>query len=185
MRKIRFLWVLVALFVYSCVTVNIYFPAQEAQKTAKEIVNSIRGNVKVQQKENKKPVPTSFIIFVPKAYAADVLNTTNAKIAAIKQRMRQRFEIMKPYYEKGYLGEGLNGFLVIYRQPKSLRDRLKLKKLVSDENRDRNALYQEVARVLKIQTSQMDRLRKIFAKQWQDTAPKGTYIQTATGWIRK
>jgi len=122
---------------------------------------------------------------VPSAHAANVLNTTNAKIAAIKQRMKRRFQIMKPYYMKGYLGETLNGYLKIYRQPTSLRDRIKLKKLVAAENRDRNALYTEVARVLKIQPSQMDRLRRIFAKQWQDTAPKGTYIQTATGWVRK
>ncbi len=185
MKKTSFLWVLVAFFVYSCVTVNIYFPAQEAQKTAKEIVNSIRGSVNVQKKQNKSPSPSSFLIIVPRAYAADVLNTTNAKIAAIKQRMKKRFEFMKPYYQKGYLGEGLNGYLVIYKQPKSLKDKLRLKKFVSDENRDRNALYSEVARVLKIQPSQMDRLKRIFAKQWQDTAPKGTYIQTVTGWVRK
>ena len=178
--KARNLLILLLAGLYSCVTVNIYFPAQEAKQKAKEIVNQIRGKASKVQ-----PKPTSFLQIIPKAYAADVLNTTNAKIRALKQAMKIRFQKMKPYYRAGYLGETLNGFLKIYRQPKSLKDRLKLKKLVAKENHDRNLLYKEVARVLHINSSQIDRLRRIFAKQWQDTAPSGTYIQTATGWVRK
>ncbi|WP_025270725.1 DUF1318 domain-containing protein [Hippea sp. KM1] len=183
MRKPKLLWVVLLLFMYSCVTVNIYFPAREAQQKAKEIVNEIRGEK--QKKNNNEPTSLFELFFIHKAYAADVLNTTNAKIKAIKNSMKQRFAIMKPYYQKGYLGETLDGHLKIYTQPKSLKDKIKLKKLVAAENRDREMLYKEVARVLNIQPSQMDRLRRIFAKQWQDTAPAGTYIQTATGWVRK
>ncbi len=184
MRKAKLLWVMATLLLYACVTVNIYFPAQEVRKKAKEIVNEIRSE-KTNQQQNIPPQSLFFRIIIPKAYASDVLNTTNATINAIKQRMKARYTQMKPFYQNGYLGETLNGFVKIYKQPTSLRDRLKLKKLVNAENSDRNLLYKEVAKALHIPSSQIDRVKKIFAKQWQDTAPKGTYIQTATGWIRK
>ncbi|AEA33094.1 DUF1318 domain-containing protein [Hippea maritima] len=182
MKKLSVLWSVILLLVYSCVTVNIYFPARQAQEKAKEIVNDIRG----EKKTTPKTEPTSLLeLLIPTAHASDVLNTTNAKIKAIKESMKKRFELMKPYYKKGYLGETLDGHLKIYRQPPSLKDKVKLKKLVVSENKDRESLYHEVARVLNIQPSQIDRLRRIFAKQWQDTAPNGTYIETKTGWIRK
>lgn len=187
MTKSKLLWFLSFILLYSCVTVNIYFPAQEAQKKAKAIVNEIRGN------ENNKNLPTQkpqsfniYNIFVKNVYASDsALNITNAKIQVIKQSMKNRFELMKYYYKKGYLAEKSNGYLKIYRQPSSLKEKLKLKKLVAQENNDRKTLYIEVAKVLNIQQSQIHRLETIFAKQWYDTAPIGTYLQTNTGWIVK
>jgi uncharacterized protein YdbL (DUF1318 family) len=183
MKKTKIAWMLAFVILYSCVTVNIYFPAQEAQKKAQKIVNEIRGKT-----TNIKNKPTSFKInfFTAKAYASsNVLNATNAKIKAIKSSMKNRFKTMKPYYEKGYLAETLNGFLKVYKKPKSLKELMMLSKLVNAENNDRKLLYKEVAKTLHIQSTQVDKLQRIFAKQWQDTAPKGTYIQTQTGWIRK
>ncbi len=184
MRKIGAVWILSLLVLFSCVTVNIYFPAQDAQKKAKKIVNDIRGII-----NNKKEMPpTSFRIkiFIRDANAAsNVLNATNEKIKAIKQSMKKRFGYMKRYYQAGYVAEMLNGYVKLYKTPKSLRDKITLKKLIKKENMDRAMLYKEVAKILKIEPSQIGRLQKIFAKQWQDTAPKGSYIQTQTGWIRK
>ncbi len=187
MRKAKLLWVMGLVLLYSCVTVNIYFPAQEAQKKAQAIVKAIRGNQQnTDESQPSKPQSFNFnISIMPKAYAGNALNVTNAKIQAIKQSMKRRFGIMKPYYEKGYLAEQLNGYLKIYKQPASLKDRLRLKNLVKNENRDRKNLYKEVAKALNIQSSQIYKLQRIFAKQWQNTAPKGTYLQTKTGWIRK
>ncbi len=187
MRKVKFLWIIGVVFLSSCVTVNIYFPAQEAQKKAAAIVNAIRGN---QDNSTKKELskPQSFnmdITIIPQAYAENALNVTNAKIQAIKQSMKKRFIVMKPFYEKGYIAELLNGYLKIYRQPSSLKDKLTLNRLVKEENSDRHELYKEVAKALNIQPSQIYKLQRIFAKQWQDTSPKGTYLQTKTGWIRK
>jgi len=182
-KNLKTVWVLLFMFVlYSCVTVNIYFPAQEAQEKAKKIVNEIRGKI------DKKTSPTSlnFNIFIQNAYASNrALNITNAKIETVKRSMKTRFKKMIPYYKNGYLAELINGYVKIYKTPHSLKDKMILKKLVSNENNDRKILYKEVAKALNIQSSQIDKLQKIFAKQWQDTAPKGTYIQTKTGWIRK
>ena len=182
MKKVKILWIFVLALLYSCVTVNIYFPAQEAQQKAEKIVNEIRGKIN----KNTKPTSFNFNIFISNAYASNnVLNTTNAKIKTIKQSMKKRFEKMKPYYKMGYLAETLDGYLKIYKKPVSLKDKMILTKLTKEENKDRTMLYKEVAKALKIQSSQIDKLKRIFAKQWQDTAPSGTYIQTQTGWIRK
>lgn len=189
MIKSKLLWFMSFILLYSCVTVNIYFPAQEAQKKAKEIVNEIRGNKNSKDLPAQKPQSFNIYnlsIFLKNSYASDsALNVTNAKIQTIKQSMKNRFEIMKYYYKKGYLAEKSNGYLKIYRQPTSLKEKLKLKKLVAHENSDRKTLYMEVARALNIQQSQIHRLETIFAKQWYNTAPIGTYLQTSTGWIVK
>lgn len=182
MKKTSFIWMFMLLFLYSCVTVNIYFPAKEAQKKASEIVNEIRSN-----KAPAKTKPQSFnMFFIEEAYAANrAFEVSNAKIKEIKKSMKKRFDIMKPYYKNGYLSEESDGYLKIFKQPHSLKDKITLKKLVNAENADREMLYKEVAAALNIESSQIDKLRKIFAKQWQDTAPKGTYIQTNTRYIRK
>jgi len=183
LKKGTFFYVLMFLFLYSCVTVNIYFPSKEAQKKASEIVNEIRGEKSVN--DNLKPQSYNFS-FIHQAYAAgSALEVTNTKIETIKQAMKNRFKLMETYYRSGYLAEQSNGYLKIFRNPSSLKDKIKLKKLVKAENNDRNMLYQEVAKILHIQSSQMNKLKGIFAKQWKETAPQGTYIQTKTGWIRK
>jgi len=57
---------------------------------------------------------------------------------------------------------------------------------MSAENRDRKALYEAVAQALNIDKSMMPRLRKVFAKEWQRTAPSGTWIEVKPGkWKRK
>ena len=68
----------------------------------------------------------------------------------------------------------------------SLAKRAKVKQLVEAENKDRMSLYQEVAKNMGIDPSRLGKVQKIFAKQWQKTAPSGTWIQTEDGkWVRK
>ncbi len=177
MKRFAFLVFVVAL-VYSCVTVNIYFPAQEVSKKASEIVKGVRGG-------SVKAKPQSFLFAIRKAYAGEVLTTTNATIRAIENRMRKRYVLLKSYFMEGYLGESINGFIVVRKYPVSLRERVELKRLVKADNRDRKKLYVEVARSLNIPLKDLPRVERIFAKKWQQTAPAGTYIQTPNGWVRK
>ena len=48
-----------------------------------------------------------------------------------------------------------------------LKEQRDLRSLLDAENRDRQVLYQEVAKALKIEASQIDRIAQIFAKEWQ------------------
>jgi len=60
----------------------------------------------------------------------------------------------------GYVSLGNTGSL-------GLKEKRDLKNLVDSENSDRLTLYKEVAKALKIDPSQTDRIAKIFAAEWQ------------------
>ncbi|AMM41831.1 Uncharacterized conserved protein UCP025560 [Candidatus Desulfofervidus auxilii] len=182
------------IFFMACVTVNIYFPAAKVEKAAEEIVKEVRQqSPKKEQKlkkEEKSP-PESELHkwqFVNCAYAQEgVLEVSTASIRALKTAIKKRFPKLIPYFQKGIIGENNRGLLEIKSwQGVSLAKRAKVKQLVEAENKDRTNLYQEVAKNMGIDPSQLGKVQKIFAKQWQKTAPSGTWIQTEDGkWVRK
>ena len=184
MREIKriFLMSLLVLFVLSCVTVNIYFPAAQAQKTAREITEEVRG---VHPEEGKEK-PQSFR-WTGVAYAQEELEVSNATIRALKASIKKRYPQLKPYLSAGILGESLQGFLVVKDvHGLSMRDKAKVNRMMAAENNDRKALYKAVAQALRIDNSQIPRLGKVFAKEWQRTAPHGTWIEVNPGeWKRK
>ena len=193
--KIKF-WVLftLSIFFVACVTVNIYFPATAAEKTAEEIVKEVREQVpqKEQKEEKKEDQPaapeTSFWRFETVAYAQEeALGVSNASIRALKTSIKARYPKLIPYLQKGVVGEGKAGFLeAINWEGLSLPDKAKVKRLVEAENRDRKSLYAEVAKALQIKPNQMEKLQKIFARQWQKTVSPGSWVQTEEGkWVRK
>ena len=57
-KKSRFLILGVIVFIISCVTVNIYFPAAEVQKAADVIVEDVR---QLDKKQEQKPHNTCFL----------------------------------------------------------------------------------------------------------------------------
>ena len=67
----------------------------------------------------------------------------------------------------------------------SLSDRAKLKQLVEQENRDRQALYAEIARV-NGHPEWQDEIRATFSRRWIDNAPSGWWYQDKSGsWKQK
>jgi len=191
----RKFWTLLTLtgFFAACVTVNIYFPAAAAEKAAEEIVKEIREQALSEEEEKKeKTQPSeseaSFWQLVTTAHAQEgALKVSNASIRALKASIKARYPSIIPYFQQGVMGESKTGFL----EGKSweglpLPDKAKAKRLIEAENRDRVALYDEVAKALQINPDQTERLRKIFAKEWQKTVPSGTWIQKEDGnWVRK
>ncbi len=187
--KKRVLLSLLVVVLISCVTINIYFPTAEVQKAAKEITEEVRG---LKEKPPTKPPQSedhSWLkdFLVKEAYAQEELAVSNASIRQLKARMRARYPKLRPYLARGILGESLDGKIILRNLGVlSLRQRAEVKRLIEAENRDREALYQEVRRVLGIAPKDIVRVRRIFAKEWQRTAPKGTWIETAPGkWVRK
>jgi len=164
------LWITVSLFtlfIFACVTINIYFPAEKVESVAAEIVDEIRG-----QKPSGKDsllLRGTFLAFVcPSAWADQALTVSNPTIRALKQKMKARYAQMKPYYQKGVLKEGGNGFVSIENMAGlGLKEKRDLQSLVSAENGDREKLYGEIAKALKIDPSQVNRVAEIFAKEWQ------------------
>ena len=162
---------MIALF--ACVTINIYFPAEKVESVAGEIVNDIRGK-KPDQKGSQSNndgvlLPEIRItLSLSSAWAEDVITVSNPTIRALKEKMKARFQALKPYYQKNALKEGDNGYLsVADTGGLNLKEKRDLNGLVDAENSDRRTLYSEVAKALKIDPGQVDRIAGIFAKEWQ------------------
>ena len=182
------------IFGVSCVTVNIYFPAKEVGQAADQIVKEIRTPeaiepAKPEPKPNQSFLPRSINLafFVSEAWAQNPATVNNARIRAIKDSLKERDPQLRPYFDKGNIGEGNAGRLVIRNMDGlNLKQKNVLKSLESATNKDREELYAEVAKALKVDPSQLDRVAQEFAQVWQQYSGPGWYIQLPDGtWKQK
>lgn len=162
------------LFLFACVTINIYFPAEKVESVAGEIVNEIRGressgNDASQKNDESSLLRRVLLALAPSAaWAEDVTTVSNPTIRALKDKMKARFAQMKPFYQKGMLSEKADGYVTLGdTKGLGLKEKRDLNNLVDAENIDRKALYAEVAKALKIDPGQIGKVAEIFAKEWQ------------------
>jgi uncharacterized protein YdbL (DUF1318 family) len=189
------------LFISACVTINVYFPTAEAVEAADQIIRDVYGNDSGQTAPGEpaeQPVPDqSGREFIPvwvaalewlvsPAEAAADINIKSPAISAIRASMEKRFPSLKPFYESGAIGMTRDGLLKVRDlNAVGLRDRKAVKTQVADENRDRNAMYREIA-AANGQPGWEPDIRKIFAKRWVDNAPAGWWFQDEKGsWQQK
>src|SRR5713226_5390652 len=103
---------LLAFSLTACVTVNIYFPAAAVQRAADTIVEETWGD---KGKEAPKQAPGdrgslagkifAFAGFAREAFAQEPdINISNPAIRALKDSIRARSELIKPYMDKGNVG---------------------------------------------------------------------------------
>jgi hypothetical protein len=86
----------------------------------------------------------------------------------------------------GNLGIAQDGLLVIRNNDGlSLKQRAEIKQLIDAENRDREALYAEIAKANNIPNENIPRIKSIFAKSWIEQARPGWWIQDSQGSWRK
>ncbi len=119
------------------------------------------------------------------ASAADLEINTPA-IAAIKSSMQSRHAQLEPHYASGAVGLTRDG-LVAVRDANAvpLKDRQALNALVAAENKDRNALYKEIAVANQNPQWESD-IRNTFAQKWVEKARAGWWYQGASGgWAQK
>ena len=170
------LWMTALVFlslIVACVTINIYFPAEKVESVAGEIVDEIRGLPPSGKQgllnKDGSPFRKTLMAFVcPCAWADEPLTVSNPTIRGLKDRMKARYAQMRPYYEKGMLKEQNDGYVSLGNAAGlGLKEKRDLNNLVSAENNDRRQLYLEVAKALKIDPSQVNRIGAIFAKEWQ------------------
>ena len=159
---------------FACVTINIYFPAEKVESLATDIVDDVRdresGNAGDQNEGQKESLldAIKYALGPASAWAQEATEVSNATIRALKEKMKGRYTLMKPYYEKGALTEQDDGYVAIGKDADfGLKEKRDLNSLIDAENKDRRALYEEVAKALNIDPSQVDRIAKIFAKEWQ------------------
>ena len=185
----RVFTIIFSLFVLiiACVTINIYFPEAAVQKTAEEIVDEVRKSEEEGKKKQEMDiVQTSFSLF-PTAYAQEEERVSSPKIRALKESLKEKEPLLRPFFDQGNIGEANDGFIQIRSEDNlSLKEKADVRRLAKDVNGNRESLYTEVAKALSIEESQIPRIQKIFAKSWIENSRLGWWIQNDDGdWIRK
>jgi len=175
------------LFVISCLTINIYFPEAAVQKTAEEIVDEVRESEEESKKKLEKDVSQASFSLIPVAYAQQEETVSTPKIRALKQSLREKEPLLLPFFQKGNIGEGNDGFTHVRNEDNlSMKEKADLRRLTKNVNNDREDLYREVAKALNIDQSQIPRIQKIFAKRWIENSRPGWWIQKENGeWEKK
>lgn len=188
-----------ALALGACVTINVYFPAAEAQEAAEEFVDKVIGEDGKPAQETPPPAnpPQSsrtpafnpMSLLINDAYAADGVDISirTPAIQAIQDRMAQRFQTsLEAHFDSGALGFGNDGLVVLRDASKvGLKDRVNVNQWVAEDNRDRKAVYREIA-VANGHPEWEGQIRETFAKQWIASAHKGWWYQAADGsWKQK
>lgn len=123
--------------------------------------------------------------FLPLSASAADLEINTPAIAAIKSSMQTRHAQLEPHYASGAVGLTRDG-LVAVRDANAvpLKDRQALNALVAAENKDRNALYKEIAVANQNPQWESD-IRNTFAQKWVEKARAGWWYQGASGWTQK
>jgi uncharacterized protein YdbL (DUF1318 family) len=185
-----------AFFVSACVTVNIYFPAAAVERAADQIVKETWGGGGEPAKNESQPqshdwrTPTRIVslslVGEAQAQEADI-NVSNPAIRALKDSIKARSDAIKPFMDRGNVGIASDGLLTIRSiDGLNLKERAETKQLVDAENRDREALYAEIAKANGFPKDSIPKIKSIFARSWIDQARSGWWIQDGQGnWKRK
>ena len=179
----------------ACVTVNIYFPAAAVQRAADEIVKETWGGpggksepIQPQSLLPLAPLPRLSLGLTREAFAQEPdINVSNPAIRGLRESIKRRSGAIKPYMDKGNAAINQNGLLAVRSSDGlSLKERAEVQQLIEAENRDREALYAEIAKANNIPPEAVPKIKGIFAKSWIDQAQSGWWIQDAQGnWRRK
>ena len=192
----------VAIVFTACVTINIYFPAAAAEKVADRIIQDVwsatgqlptsqlpdgtsepsaPSNSASEEPQTQSALGVLFDFLVPPAHAQADLNVSTPAIQNIQGSLKARHPQLAPYYANGAIGL-TNRALIAQRDAASipLKDRNKVKQLVSAENSDRDALYREIAKANGHPEWEAN-IRDTFASRWVANASGGWWYQDANG----
>jgi len=189
------LFLIPALAVTACVTINIYFPAAAAEKAADEIIKSIqsvdpdhpptpepKAGLSKWQWASIQLMDAAIAVLINSAQADSAnLSIDSAEIRRIRSSMESRFPALKEFYDNGTIGLKADGFIAV-RNPGAvpLKDRNLANKLVAAENADRKQLYQAIA-AANGHPEWADQIESTFAARWLGNAFPGWWYQQANG----
>lgn len=191
-----------ALLMTACVTINVYFPAAEAKEAAKEFVEKVIGDDAATPPAPKPGggsaslTPVSqrgfdwwSLLGIASAHAQESadINLKTPAVQAIQTRMADRFRSqLQAGFDAGALGLTRDGMIEVRDAGKlALKDRVAITQAVADDNRDRKAVYREIA-VANGHPEWEAQIRQTFAQQWIASARGGWWYQDAGGaWKQK
>ena len=190
-----------AVALVGCVTINVYFPEAAAQKAADQFIGNVLDHAGAAAKPApKEPKPAAgngggqpsamlLDLLIPAAQAADTPNIRiqTAATEAISGRMQARFHgALGDLLASGAVGFTRDGMVAMRDATKvPLSQRAQANATIADENRDRTALYREIANANN-HPEWEPQIRATFAKSWIEKAHAGWYYQNAAGaWQQK
>ena len=187
----------------ACVTINVYFPAAEAKAAAREFVEKVIDEAQPapapapadKPADNNGGGMAMRFDFDPlmligigeaKAQGAPDITIKTPAIQAIQARMESRFNsTLRAGFDSGALGFTGDGLITVRDASKlALKDRVAMNTAVADDNRDRKAVYREVA-VANGHPEWEGQIRDVFAKQWVASARSGWWYQSGGSWKQK
>ncbi len=181
----------------ACVTIIVNFPAAAVDNAAEQFVGKVIGEKATEEAPppaedkpgpGKSPGAALLDLLIPSAYAQSAnVNIQTPQIATIQARMTQRFATtLSKYCASGAIGFTRDG-LVAVRDAASvpLAERAIVNSAVADENKDRLAVYHEIA-LANGHAEWEAQIRSTFARQWIQQARTGWYYQDTNGaWKQK
>ncbi len=210
MRRVLPLKLLLAVLLAACVTVNVYFPAAAAEKAADQIIDQITqpGAAPQGSNPNANPAPKpqsstaaparssvllaaagnllELLVPAANAQAAANLDVNTPEIRAVTASLAARYQQLRPYLDSGAVGLTVDGHVDVRdANAVPLAERANVKRLVAEDNRDRDMLYAEVAKANGHPEWKND-IQTTFARRWIERAAPGTHYQDASGaWKQK
>lgn len=201
MRKLTYVVLTtLAVALVGCVTINVYFPEAAAQKAADQFIGNVLNEVSPSKAPEEVPASTQndkggqpsamlLDLLIPSAHASDVpnLRVQTSATEAIRGRMQARFQgALGDLLDSGAVGFTHDGMVTMRDASKvPLSARAQANVTLADENRDRTALYREIANANN-HPEWESQIRATFAKSWIEKARAGWYYQNAAGaWQQK
>jgi uncharacterized protein YdbL (DUF1318 family) len=125
-------------------------------------------------------------LVVAPAQAAEVnIDVSSPPVKKIRDSMAARHKQLAPYYGSGAIGLTQDALIEVRDlSAVPLPERNAVRKLVADENADRQALYREIARANGHPEWEGD-IRQVFAKRWIDKKQPNWYYVGSDGQWRK
>jgi uncharacterized protein len=188
----------------ACVTINVYFPAAQAERAADRIISDVWGTEPVRREGEPQgrlfeqdlslealqavrlaSLSLLDLLVAPAAAQAD-FDIETPEIRALTASMNARHRQLKPSYDSGAIGLTADGLVDIRdRNLVPLAERNTLRQLVDAENKDRNALYRAIA-VANGRPEWEQEIRRTFAQRWVGRAESGWWYRTPGGsWEQK
>jgi len=188
----------------ACVTINVYFPASQAERAAERIVDKILGEPEEKPEMDKSDTPEDKDAWnlslsaheMLAAFSAFLINDATAaqpdfsvntpEIKRLEASMASRHRQLSSFYATGAIGFDKKGLVAIKNaKAVSLKERGKLNSLVKSENSDRNRLYSAIANA-NGHPEWENQVREVFAGKWAQKARSGWWYQTSSGsWKQK
>jgi uncharacterized protein YdbL (DUF1318 family) len=129
----------------------------------------------------------NLLIPAAEAQGSPNLDVSGPEIRAVTASMQQRFGQLQKYFQAGVIGLTTDGLVAVRDQNAvPLAERAVVTRLVTEDNRDRETLYAELAKANKHPEWEPD-IRRTFARRWVERgAQAGWYYQDNGGkWVQK